>query len=244
MCDLCDISLEGAFMSAALRWLEDLVFWMQTKKSQCFAASYSKALRNRLGFVGIGETHEKRKWAMSNGVVGSFVWPFLPLLFLDTEGHSSAPYWSENIDWRLKEVTVNLEVWKEWKPCSVTYCKWTATPYSTFLSGHALQHFAEQHLLHQKESTPPASLDWPWRGMFSLSFWMRTQLGKERECQVTYALYTHSLLWEMVSSVLSVFWRRCSKTVGKGLGFISQRKGDFLSSDDITGYQKNTTVPY
>lgn len=181
---------------------------------------------------------------MSNGVAGSFVWPLLPLLFSDAEGHSSALYWSEDIDWRLKEVTANLEVWKEWKPCSATYYKWTATPYSTFLSGHTLGHFTEQHLLHQKESTPTASLDWTWCGMFSLSCWMRTLLGKEQECQVTYTLYTYSSFWEMVSSVLSVFWGRCSKTMGKGLSFIFQRKGDFLSSDDITGYQKNTTVPY
>lgn len=50
-----------------------------------------------------------------------------------------------------------------------------------------------------------ASLHWPWHGKFSLSCWMRTQLGKEGECQVTNTLHTSSLLWETVSSVLSVF---------------------------------------
>lgn len=174
---------------------------------------------------------------MSNGVAGSFVWPLHPLLFSDAEGHSSAPDWSENIDWRFKEVTAKLEVWKEWKPCSVTYYKWTATPYSTFPPGHTLGHFTEQHLLHQKESTPFCG--------HVFSFLLdEIPTGKEGECQVTYTLYTHSLPWELVSA-LSVLWGRCSKTMGTRLGLISQRKGDSLSSDDISRYQYpiNTITP-
>lgn len=70
--------------------------------------------------------------------------------------------------------------------------------------------------------------NWTSHGMFSLSCWMRTQMGKEAECQVIYILYTYSLLWEMGSSVLSLFWGRCSKTTGTGLGLVFQRKDNSL----------------
>lgn len=172
---------------------------------------------------------------MSNGVAWSFVhisWRVKDTLQLHFD----------QTDWRLKEATAKLEVWKEWKPCSVTYYKWRATPYFTFPSGHTLGHFTEHH---GREGTPTAPWDWPCHGVFSPSCWMRMENARWH----TPCTQTHSLLGEMVSSAHSVFWRRRFKSMGTGLGLSSQRKSDSLSSHDITGYRRiqlhpiNTTAP-
>lgn len=121
-------------MSVALRWLEDMVFWMQTKKSQCSAASYSQALRNRFLWV----LYELGKYMKT----GNKQWSSRELCLAPpasrwwkshssrAEGHPPATYWSEKVAGRLEEATAKREVWKEWKPSSVSYYKWTATPYS------------------------------------------------------------------------------------------------------------------
>lgn len=86
---------------------------------------------------------------MSNGVAWSFV-------HISWRAKDTLQLHFDQTDWRLKEATAKLEVWKEWKPCSVTYYKWRATPYFTFPSGHTLGHFTEHH---GREGTPTAPWD-------------------------------------------------------------------------------------
>lgn len=188
---------------------------------------------------------------MSNGVAGSFVWPLLPLvgdsltlLLSGAEGHPPPAYWSEKVAWRLEEATAKLKVWKEWKPCSVSYYEWTATPYSN------LSFWAWTRTFCWTPASPPKrtniyfliGLATPWYVFSLLLDEDPTGQGGRISCN-RYPAHDPSF-GEVISSVLSAFWGWCHKTMGTGLGWTCQQKDDALSGNDITRYQKNTTVPY
>lgn len=138
---------------------------------------------------------------MSSGIAGSFVWPLLPLggsltLVSAAEGHPPQLHIDQKKlpeQWRRQQPNQRCGRNENLVQLAVTNGQPLFIP--TFPSGRGLGHFTEHQLLHQKGGVPTSSSDWPWHGMFSLSCWMRTHLGKEGEYQVTDTQHTCSLLW-------------------------------------------------
>lgn len=188
---------------------------------------------------------------MSNGVAGSFVSPLLPLaggsralLGALTEGHPPATYWSEKVAWRLEEATAKLEVWKEWKPCSVSYYKWTATPYPN------LSLWAWTRTFCWIRASPPKGRNtYLFIGLAMMWYVFSLTLDEDPTGyggRISGNRYTAHMLppLEIWSPQFSVLWGWCHKTMGTGLGWICQWKDDSLSGNDITRIQKDKTVPY